>query len=191
MLKTDVIKFFKKEGFSETENKSHQVKALELLEKLDVKYCIETDHRNYSHSIGAAIDFDLHGKMLDAKDRKDLGSDYEIIEKHGEIITIYLTFSDIGLYLHVFANRRFIDTANEVQVEYLLESAMPALAKRHIDGIVNRLTDKLNYTHLERKLLDRKVDWLKQISDFSNNDYEPSVESLVFGDFTIYSELGI
>ncbi len=189
-IKSDVLRFFNQKQYHQVGDHEYQKKAIQLIRKLGIEFDIDSDLRNYTHYTGVIIDFDTNGNILDSTIRIDHDSNLRAV-LNGEIVTLFIAFSDINKYLRIFLNRRYLDQQGEVELDDILINDVNHLIKSKIDSLINKLIDELGFHSVENEVLDRKVDWLNEVEEFKSIDFKPNVGDLVFGGFEIYSELGI
>lgn len=190
-IKDDVLNFFNSREYHREDDTNYQIDSFELLTKLKVPFEKDFDLRNYSHSVGAIIDYNGKGELLNARSRIDLESTKSHIELHGEIISVFISFSDVGKYIMVFGNRHWINELGEVKVDYMTFSEIETRIRSSAQEIIDLLIKELNYVYLKSEFLNETVAWLEESDEFGDLKFETTIGELLFGGFELYSKLGI
>jgi len=190
-IKNKTLLFFREKKYHQPEDNQNQKEAFKSIESLNIPFDLDSDLRNYTHYTGVLIDFRADGKILDARKRTDNDVARSILEANGEIVTLFISFSDIDLYMRVFANKRFLNSTSELKVIEIASSDLNDAIRSQLNPIIEKIEVETGYKLLESTILSQKVDWLNQISEFEKVDFVPSIDDLVFGSFPLYAQLGI
>lgn len=188
-LKKDVIEFFKTKAYLNHANRAHQLIIHRELSKRFGEIEIHSEDRNYNHDIQFHLAFNEKGDFIPTVGDLYDKSDY-LNKMATPLFMAFVQISDLGPYITDFWNKCTL-MENRVMPEYIVNENVPDLLRESLSEVLDVCKAEQEFWLIPVEERQFKLNWLNEIREFSELEYTPTIEELLFGGLDIYNALRI